>query len=267
MALFLAMVMCNSESTISAHDLEEAINARWPEVGFRSIAFESEDVFTLDTANGHITFGRMPVPIPWSNLEGPCETSLLWPNAAAEVQAHTSHWVIAVASYDTPVEQATLLTKVISSFMDVTPGTIGVYWGAATLLVPRNIFIEMAEEFLPDSPAMYLWVDYRIWPNPNGTSSGFTMGMRSLGHMEFVCENFPMPPGELWDQLVNFGSYVVENGPVLKDGDTIGGDADEQILVKYSKSQYGHKEPVILLDYSTASKDKPARKRSQPKVY
>jgi hypothetical protein len=44
---------------------------------------------------------------------------------------------------------------------------------------------------------------------------------------------------------------------VIRDGDTIGEDADERIRVVYSKSKFGHNDRVMRLDYEKASRKKP----------
>jgi hypothetical protein len=54
-------------------------------------------------------------------------------------------------------------------------------------------------------------------------------------------------PNELGERLVALAGYVVENGPVIKDGDTVGEDADERIRVMCSPSAFGHKEQVMRL--------------------
>ena len=51
--------------------------------------------------------------------------------------------------------------------------------------------------------------------------------------------------------------YVLTNGPVIQDGDTIGEDANEKIRVVYGKSEYGHEQEVMQLVYETASPKKP----------
>ena len=39
----------------------------------------------------------VPMPIPWSNLEGPCETAWWWPEAGARIQGHQSHLLVVLA--------------------------------------------------------------------------------------------------------------------------------------------------------------------------
>jgi hypothetical protein len=56
-----------------------------------------------------------------------------------------------------------------------------------------------------------------------------------------------MEVGELREWLVNISYYLIENGPVLKDGDTIGVSAEHQMKIRHAKSQVGHTGKVIRL--------------------
>ncbi len=46
---------------------------------------------------------------------------------------------------------------------------------------------------------------------------------------------------------------MLENGPVIKDRDTIGEDEHERIRVVYSDSKFGHEEKVMRLVYERPS--------------
>jgi hypothetical protein len=42
--------------------------------------------------------------------------------------------------------------------------------------------------------------------------------------------------------------YLLENGPVLKHGETIGMSAEQQIRISHSASSFGHHGKVIRLE-------------------
>jgi hypothetical protein len=89
------------------------------------------------------------------------------------------------------------------------------------------------------------------------SSSGFTTGMAALGHMEFEAQGAPEPPGELRKRFEALAGYVLEHGPVIEDGDTIGEDANERIRVVFSDSAFGHEGKVMRLEYERPSPQKP----------
>ena len=57
-------------------------------------------------------------PIPWSDLEGPCATSILWPKAAEELRPHTGHLIVTVLRQDDdPLEGSRMLTRACTSVL------------------------------------------------------------------------------------------------------------------------------------------------------
>jgi len=50
---------------------------------------------------------------------------------------------------------------------------------------------------------------------------------------------------------------VIEDNPVIKDGDTVGEDAIERIRVIYSNSAFGQEGKVMRLEYDQTSPNKP----------
>src|SRR5689334_4311590 len=106
------------------------------------------------------------------------------------------------------------------------------------VLFPR-LFINMADEFnSPQTLPLHLWVDARIFRNQDGTIGLFTTGLAALGHMEIEIPHIDMPPGDLREWLMNIVLYVVQNGPVLKHGQTIGMSAEQKIKIRHAPSSF-----------------------------
>jgi hypothetical protein len=257
MAISISMVMLKSDAPIRGADIHKALAEYWPGLAAATQAEEKDGSIAFRIGASDIILGRMPAPIPWSDLEGPCATSVLWRDAAQEVKQHALHWVVTVSAELNPVEMSTLLTQATAATMAACPAAIGVYWGNATLVLPKNLFIDFAREVLPGGPPLHIWVDFRVGKDTDATSAGFTAGMKALGHMEFEAQNAPEPPGELRERLMGLAGYVLERGPVLRDGDSVGQDADERIRVLYSPSAFGHEGKVMRLQYERASPAKP----------
>ena len=257
MALGISMIMLTADSPIRVGDVQRQLAETCPDFPVITEATEEEGVVSLTLGDSFVIMARMPAPIPWSDLEGPCATSILWPNAQDEVKTHKVHWIITVNGDLDPIAISKLLTQATAAAMSACTSAIGVYWGNATLVVPRNIFIDFAEDVLPLGPPLPIWVDFRIGKDSQKSSAGFTSGMKALGHMELESQQSPEPPGELRDRLMSLAGYVLEHGPVIRDGDTIGEDAQERIRVVYSDSVFGHGSKVMRLVYEQASAKKP----------
>jgi hypothetical protein len=76
----------------------------------------------------------------------------------------------------------------------------------------------------------------------------FTTGLSALGHMEIEIPRIEMEPGELREWLLNIMYYLLEKGPVLKHGQTIGMTAEQQIRILHRPSSFGHPGTVIRLE-------------------
>jgi hypothetical protein len=66
--------------------------------------------------------------------------------------------------------------------------------------------------------------------------------------MEIEIPRIDMDAGELREWLLNIMYYLLENGPVLKDGQTIGMSAEQQISIRHCPSSFGHPGTVIRLE-------------------
>ena len=249
----IAFIPLNRGAKLSATAIRKDFASRWPD--------QPSPVHSEGTKKGQAAFNvgesivviaMMPVPIPWSELQGPCETSWLWEGAATELRGHHRHLIVTVFDEQGPVERAGLLTRVCASVLATCEGAAGVYWGAGGLVVPSKIFRDFASEVLPEGPPLFIWVDFRVGQADSGKTAGFTHGLAALGHMEFETESASDGPGDLRQRLHGLGVYVLENGPVINDGDTIGEDAHERIKVVYADSAFGQEGRVMRLEYEPA---------------
>jgi hypothetical protein len=207
---------------------------------------QSDEILTCYLGDELIALSLMPAPYPRSDLEGPCETSWMWPKEtpATSVLAHQTHvLVIAQGGRADAISRRSLLTHVTALAAEM-PDVMGIYWPEATLVHYPRIFVEMARKIpLP----LYLWVDFRIFRNQDGTCGMFTTGMRPLGQMEFEIPRISMPPGELREWCMNIAMYLLENGHRVKDGDTIGMDASQKIRIRHRPSSFGARGTVLQL--------------------
>ncbi len=254
MPLQMSMILFNETPVFSIEALQASLSANWPELAQVSDISEQEGTLSFRLETADIVIGVMPAPIPWSDLEGPCASSRLWPDAASAVREHKSHAVVTVSGELLPVPLSTLLTQVTAALMASTPASIGVFWTNATLLVPQSLFADFAVEVMPSAPPLAIWIDCRVgWLEGTSLSAGFTTGLAELGLMELEAHGATESPAELKKRFDAIAEYLLENGPVIKDGDTIGESASEKIRIVYSNSIFGAKDEVMRLVYEAGS--------------
>jgi hypothetical protein len=252
MSIGISMVILADEGSPDMDLLAAFLKESYPEHQEIQGVKEKENTIAFALGQADVVLGIMGGPFPWSDLEGPCATSILWRNAADEIQGHKSHVIVTVAGSIEPAELSKLLTQVTASVLVACSKAIGVYWVNATLVVPKNLFIEFATKILPKGPPVHIWVDTRVG-RQDKHSAGFTAGLDALGHMEIETDASPEEPGALRERLYLVAEYVLSSGRSIGDGDTIGEDSGEKIKVVYSDSAFGHKKKVMKLVYEKPS--------------
>jgi hypothetical protein len=208
-------------------------------------------VFTFNIGNELLALAVMPAPYPASDLEGPIATSWMWPPKPpiANLKKHRAHLLITMmGGTGDPVLRRLLLTAV-TALAAKQAGVMAVYWPEATQLLFPPVFVEMVEKInSPEAPPLYLWVDLRAFRNDDGTTGLFTTGLAPLGHMEIEIPSIDLEPGELREWLLNIMYYLLEKGPVLQHGETIGMTAEQKIRIRHCPSSFGHPGKVIRLE-------------------
>jgi hypothetical protein len=251
MAVSLSMVALGKTAKISGRAICDAWRARWPRAMQPTGLEKKETTLSFHVGEHLVAFGLMPAPIPgMTAADEPRAKALLWPNAAEEMRHHERHVIVTVVGEANPIVQTQVLTQATVALVDSSDGAIGVYWPSSDLLFASKWFCQAACRFLPDGFALPIWVNFRLAKTPDGSSAGFTRGLSALGHKEFETACSPESPDELRERLLGLVGYVLDNGPVIKDGDTIGEDTHERIKVTYGPSSFGVPGEVMRLDYS-----------------
>lgn len=253
MTTTVAMIALGPHALVSLNAVRKDLAARFPALPELADLEDRPPAFTFKVGEQQVVGGLMPAPIPWGDLEGPCATSVLWPDAADALKSHVEHLIVAVQGDATPIARLTLLTQVVASILSTCEEALGVFWCPASLVVQPPLFIDFATQILPHEPLLYIWLDMRVGANPDGTTSGFTHGMESLGLMEFETQDSRDTPDELRERFLGLAHYLLEKGPVIQDGDTIGENDRDRIRVVYANSVFGHAQQVMRLEYSAAT--------------
>ncbi|MGL6096791.1 MAG: DUF4261 domain-containing protein [Fimbriiglobus sp.] len=256
MSFSLAFIPLSPKAKLSASAIRADFAEKWPDLPRPERTTGEADQIAFRVGENDVIIAVMRAPIPWSDLENPCQASWLWKDAESALRGHTSHLIVTLLSQDGPIEQSRLLTQVCASILATCEQAPGVFWSNGNLLVPSKVFQDFARDILPEGPPLYIWVDFRSGPTSTGKTGGFTTGMAALGHMEFETETARESPGELKERFFALANYVLENGPVIKDGNTIGEDANERIRVVDSASAFGQEGQVMRLEYTTPNAHK-----------
>ncbi len=246
----LAFLLLEGESFPFETFIEQLAETPMGDVRAEEIDGPDDGMCRFVLGDESVTVMLLPSQYPLDELEGPMQTSLLWPqdDPIERLRKHQTHLLIAfTGGQGDPIRRRMLLTAV-TGLAAGQQGVMAVYWPEATHLVFPPLFAEMAAEIADsEAPPLWLWLDLRVFLNDDGTSGLFTTGMRPLGFMEIEIPNIEMEPGELREWVFDIVYYLLENGPVLNDGDTIGASEEQRILIRHRPSQFGHEGNVICL--------------------
>lgn len=244
------MIALDKNAKISGTAIPKAWAARWSKSPQLTDGEKKDNTLSYRVGDYHVIYGLMPAPIPWSDLEHLCENAVFWPDAAEEMKKHKRHIIVTVMGDGNRIEQMNVLTQATIALTDSCEGAVGVYWCNSSHVLPPNKFSEIACQFIPNGLPLPIWVHFCVAQHPDGSSEGFTKGLAAFDLMEFETANSPEPAEELRNRLLGLAEYVIRDGVVIEDGDTIGEDANERIKITYAKSSFGAEGDVIRLDYN-----------------
>ncbi len=75
-----------------------------------------------------------------------------------------------------------------------------------------------------------------------------TYGLQSLGLMELEANAAEVEEQWLLSKAYDVASYLMENGPVIADGDTIGESAAEKIRIQHAPSRWEPTQMVYRME-------------------
>jgi hypothetical protein len=184
--------------------------------------------------NGAVIIGmRIDAAYPMS-FDSVAQFAYWWPNAVTEASRSTSHVLVACnwpkhSRFDAHLRHLILVRELVEQLP-----VIGVLWGSA--LVQADKFKGEFAHMQKDNVVPFsLWVLIQFSKQTNGNILISTLGMRDFEQMEIEAES-ALPLEQTFDLVRKFGSYILTNGPVVKDGETMGLTAEQRIKVRHVRS-------------------------------
>lgn len=238
--LILAMPLFKNGS-YSIDAIVEDLKSYW---GLEVSDFQGDDETTVLAIEGEkVAIARIPVPIPAKEFENMFQCSYLWKDAEKEVPEHTEHAIVTILSSDnSTLDRWKLLTKILSSVFRTSPNAIGHYQGSQTLLIHRDLYIDMAEMLHDDELPVLLWICIVLSQN-----NLYTWGLKSFDKKEIEIIDSSLSNEELYYDFVQpILGYIIGYDVTLKDGETIGFTEEQKIKITQSKGVFLDEETLKL---------------------
>jgi hypothetical protein len=247
---WLALVLLDEPELPAFDEVAKFIQDMFPDGPKLQGAGSTENLFTCTIGGYTAAVTLVPRPVPWSQLEGPCATAWYWPTATEALKDHQAHLLVTLVDEGSKsIDKSTALTQLVSGLVGTSPAQ-GVFWGPGRLVHPSQAFLHQAEQMSPRDLPLFLWVDFRVERNPDGTCQLYTTGLEALGRMEIEVRNFVGEPQKMLEYAYNVAHYILSKQKQISDGDTIGLTDEVQATVYLDRSMFDDKLEVVRLEFS-----------------
>lgn len=182
------------------------------------------------------TVGLMEAKVPDGEAEYWANSNFLTrEKSLAAAKNHTAHLLVAVLGRDSePIKAGELFAKIASSCLKAS-NALGIY-DCGTVWLPED-FIRSAMVMKKGEFPLTALVFVGLYQDEKGVSS-WTNGLRSFGKEELEVVNSSHPATEVYDLMWDVSDYIVEEGAVLRDGETLGFTAEQKLPLTLSKGVY-----------------------------
>ena len=184
-------------------------------------------------AGGDVVMG-MQVEAPYPDPpDQQARFAYWWPDAKKDMARQKAHlMVFCVWSKFSRIEAHMRHLVLVRELVEQLP-VIGMLWGS--VLMPTATFKGEFASTLEGAIPFSLWVLIQFSKQPNGNILISTLGMRDFEQMEIETES-TLSLDQTFDLVRKFGSHILANGPVVRDGETFGHTADQRIRVRHTRS-------------------------------
>lgn len=182
------------------------------------------------------TVGLMEAKIPDGEAEYWANSNFMTrEKSVAAAQSHNAHLLVAVLGKDSePLKAGELFVKIASSCLK-TSNALGIY-DCGTVWLPED-YIQSAMIMKDGGFPLANLVFVGLYQDANGVSS-WTNGLRSFGKEELEVISSSQQPSEVYELMLNISSYLVQQGAVLHDGETLGYTAKQKLPLTLSQGVY-----------------------------
>ncbi|WP_374650070.1 DUF4261 domain-containing protein [Dongia sp.] len=251
---FTALVTLGESQRISAFEIAREIGRIWPSQRNSIRASVRDDdgalLLYIDGVVVVVVFFDQPASedaISLSNGPDP-----VWPEAKEALAPQRAHALVTTLdSFTKPKEAfscALAMTLVGISLVHLLESAIGLHWIGAGVGIPasraKELGVELARGVIPTE----LWLRlYLIHGGDDSSVGAMTKGLIPFAGREIEIDPVRMKPRDVSARAVSLSNYLLQNGPVLKDGETAGVTGQEKFRIHLVNSARVRGLPVFHL--------------------
>ncbi len=184
-----------------------------------------------------------------------------WPAARKALKKHKAHIIVSAlggpADFAGCLEAARKTTFVAAVTAGIAP-TVGVLWNTGETATPPERFQAAANGLAQGQWPLDVWVGMSFFQGvPNDGRP--TLGMCTKGLMEFVGREIEfrpchIPQQTIAERVLGAASYLLSQGLVLNDGDTLGVSESERIRITYADGGARPSIPILQLAFEECAR-------------
>jgi Domain of unknown function (DUF4261) len=244
----LAMLVLSDSKLPTSADVAAYIGQHWPNMPSLKADDGGSDDLSFETEEGYIVYaGLIDAPIPENELDFPCATNTAWKGACDAVGKMRAHVIITTLPTDKQPIKSHLYNTMMVQAVSALSNSVGVYWGEGSNFWSPEQFADSALAASFDEPPYWLWVGHKMGREEDGSVSFYTIGMPRFGTRDVEVQHTRADIQVAFETMSYVSQYLVRQGPVINDGDTIGRSAEEKIKVTFGPSVYDPTKEVYRL--------------------
>ena len=246
---WLALVILEEPELPPFEDVARFVGENYVDGPVMTVAGRTDNLFTCTIDDYTAAVTLVPKSIPWSQLEGPCETAWYWPTASETLQDHQAHLLVTLVDEGgKEIPKAKALTQLVAGLV-ASSRSCGVFWGPGRLVHPPRAFLDQAAQLAEDDLPLFLWIDFRVERTNTGGTRLYTTGLEALGYTELEVVDFPGEPQTVLEYAYNIAHYQISQAKVINEGDTIGLTDEVQVVAHREPSMFDEALEVVALEF------------------
>jgi hypothetical protein len=201
----------------------------------------------FENNNDMFVIGRMPVPIPVEEIKRVAEHSLLFKDKKGIETKQKAHIIVSVHSKQGDlIDNRIKLTRLVRSVL-MSTDAIGVYWGSSSQIIQKDIFIALTDSVKKESLPMIIWLGFTIGKGDGDEINLYSTGLKDFGFPEIEVIGLKMSRDDAYYFLLDLAGNIISLKDIIKEGDTVGRDANERLKVNYTKSLLTQDNKVLRI--------------------
>lgn len=206
------------------------------QLNFEEVEKNDEQIYVTQIGETIISLSLMNAPIPEGEAEYYAQGCYMWEDAVNEVKKHNAYIIVSTLGKEMSVIEAKILQSQLIDACLQFEQAIGMY--GSQIVWPKHIYTDVMNDYLNDHYLpIVLWVYLGIVTNQEGNHI-YTIGLRDFGHYELETVPSALPLNELHEFIFNVVCYIIEEGAILHNGETIGMSATQKCEITLSQGVF-----------------------------